>query len=154
MAQVATRDGGRNVVVFDPSHEFEDIYDRMGKLMGFALGEPGAPAQLAGRPWTPAADVAETDESYIIELELPGVSKDKVDIEMCHNELVVTGELTQTERGRPRCRTRRSGSFEYRVALPSDVNTEQVSANLAEGVLSIAVPKAATAKPRHVQIKG
>jgi hypothetical protein len=44
MTQVANRNGGRNIVVFDPSQEFEDIYDRMGQLMGFAVGEPAAAA--------------------------------------------------------------------------------------------------------------
>jgi HSP20 family protein len=154
MTQVATRDGGRNIVVFDPSQEFEDIYDRMGRLMGFALGEPGTPAQVAGRPWIPAADVSETDDAYVIELELPGVRKDDVDIQMNDNELVVTGELTQTERGRLRRRTRRLGRFEYRVVLPGDVNAEMVNANLSDGVLTMTVPKAAAAKPRHVEIKG
>ncbi|MCW2883986.1 MAG: hypothetical protein QOE54_3107 [Streptosporangiaceae bacterium] len=152
MTQVANRNGGRNIVVFDPSQEFEDIYDRMGQLMGFAVGEPAAAALV--RPWTPLADVAETDDSYVIELELPGVDKDHVDIQMNDNELIVTGELVQKERGRLRRRTRRVGRFEYRVVLPGDVNAEQVSANLSEGVLAITVPKAAAAKPRHVEIQG
>jgi HSP20 family protein len=73
---------------------------------------------------------------------------------MNDNELIVTGELVQKERGRLRRRTRRVGRFEYRVVLPGDVNAEQVSANLSEGVLAITVPKAAAAKPRHVEIQG
>jgi HSP20 family protein len=138
-------------VVFDPNQEFEDIYDRMGRLMGLAMGEPAAAAQAMA--WTPAADVSETEDSYVIELELPGVSKDNIDIQMMDRELIVTGELTQTERGRLRRRTRRLGRFEYRVALPGDVNAEQVSANLSEGVLTVTVPKAEAAKPRHVAIQ-
>jgi HSP20 family protein len=72
---------------------------------------------------------------------------------MMDRELIVTGELTQTERGRLRRRTRRLGRFEYRVMLPGDVNAEQVSANLSEGVLTVMVPKAEAAKPRHVAIQ-
>jgi HSP20 family protein len=151
MVQLPTRDGGRNIVVFDPSKEFEDIYDRMGQLMGLALGEPAAAAKPA--VWTPAADVSETEEAYLVQLELPGVNKDKIDIQMVDHELIITGELTETERGRLRRRTRRYGQFEYRLVLPGDVNAESVNAQLAEGVLTVTVPKAEAAKPRHVEIK-
>lgn len=59
MVQLPARRDGPNVVVFDPSHEFEDIYDRMGQLMGLALGEPTF-GQVT--PWAPSADVSENDD--------------------------------------------------------------------------------------------
>ena len=58
-------------MTLDPSREFEDIYDRMGQLMNMAVGSLG-PVAVPDLPWAPAADVAETDDAYMVRVELPG----------------------------------------------------------------------------------
>ncbi|MGW5697337.1 Hsp20/alpha crystallin family protein, partial [Streptomyces asiaticus] len=74
-------------------------------------------------------------------------------IEINGQELAVTGEIKERERrGIMRQSSRRTGRFEYRLLLPSEVNTEDVAASMSSGVLTITVPKAATAKPRHIEI--
>lgn len=61
--------------------------------------------------WLPAADVSETDAAYIVEIELPGVHREDVDVELDGNELVVTGEVKEKKReGLLRRRTRRVGN--------------------------------------------
>jgi HSP20 family protein len=72
---------------------------------------------------------------------------------MADRELVISGEFKERERtGILRRGTRRTGRFEYRAVLPSEINAEGVEATLSEGVLSIKAPKAEAAKPRHVEI--
>ncbi|WP_245691034.1 Hsp20/alpha crystallin family protein [Sinosporangium album] len=131
--------------------EFEDVYDHLGRLMSAALGETAMSA-MAELPWSPLGDISETEDSYIIDIDLPGVAKDQINVELNERELSVTGEMTEKERGRRHHRTRHTGRFEYRVILPGEVDTQGVSAQLDDGVLMITAPKAAAAKPRHVEI--
>ncbi len=93
----------------------------------------------------PAADIVETDSAYIIELELPGVRSEDVDVTMNGNELVVTGEVKERKReGLFRRRTRKVGRFEFRVTLPGYLRNGDVEATLAYGVLKVYVPKEST----------
>jgi HSP20 family protein len=136
---------------WDPFAEFEDLYDRMGQLMGSVVGGPVR--QLAALPWSPLADVSETDDAYLIEADLPGVRQDQVSVEVSGGDLVISGEITSRDRaGVLRRATRRQGRFEYRTMLPADADPDQVSASLADGVLTVRVAKAETAKPRRIEI--
>jgi HSP20 family protein len=157
MAQLPARRSARNITLVDPSREFEDIYDRMGQLMSMAFGDMAfAPAALSA-PWTPLADISETDDAYVIDVELPGVSRDQVNVDINDREIVISGEITEPqddEGRRRRRRSRRTGRFEFRTTLPGDVNPEGVTASLNDGVLTVTVPKSEAAKPRHVEITG
>lgn len=125
--------------------EFDDLFERMTHLL-----ESAAPA--AG-VWAPLADMHETDTAYVIEAELPGIKREDIDVEINERELRITGEYKEREReGVLRRGTRRTGRFEYRVLLPTDVKAEGVEATLADGLLTVTIPKAQAAKPRHIEI--
>jgi HSP20 family protein len=154
MAQLPARRNARNVTLVSPSREFEDIYDRMGQLLNLTFGDLPF-GQVLNAPWTPLADISETDDSYVIEVDLPGVTKDQLNVELNDRELVITGEIAEPkEEGKRRRRSRRTGRFEFRTSLPGDVNPEGVSASLSDGVLTVRVPKSEAAKPRRVEITG
>ena len=70
MATLPVRRGGRNLTPVNPSREFEDIYDRMGQLMNAAFGGFG-PVAMIDMPWSPLADVSETDDAYVVRVDLP-----------------------------------------------------------------------------------
>ena len=155
MANFPVRSGGRSTAVMNPSREFEDIYDRMGELMNLAFGL--APVQLADAAWTPLADLSETDDAYIVKVDLPGVRKDQVQVQVQDRQLSVTGEIPEPQDGdgrRTHRRSRRTGRFELNTYLPGDVNGDAVRAELADGVLTITVPKAEASKPHKVEITG
>jgi HSP20 family protein len=121
-----------------PFRSFDDLYSEVDRLVQSVIGSAGGDAT-----WLPAADVTETDSAYIIEVELPGVRREDVDVELNGNELVVSGELKEREReGILRRRTRKVGEFEFRVTLPGDLRRDDVEASLAHGVLTVYVPKA------------
>jgi HSP20 family protein len=156
MAQLPARQSARNVTVIDPSREFEDIYDRMGQLITMAFGDLPA-GQILNAPWRPPANISETDDGYQFEVELPGVNKDQLNVELNDRELVITGEVAEPkqEDGRRRRRsTRRTGRFEFRSSLPGDINPEGVSATLSDGVLTVKIPKSEAARPRRVEVTG
>lgn len=74
-------------------------------------------------------------------------------IEATENELMISGELKESEKtGVIRRRTRRIGKFEYRTTLPSGIDADHIEANLTEGVLSVRVPKSERGKPRRIKI--
>ncbi|AQA11529.1 MULTISPECIES: Hsp20/alpha crystallin family protein [Streptomyces] len=134
----------------NPLAEFDDLLSQMGGLLESTVGGTAMPGLTT---WAPAADVTEGDEAYHVELELPGVRRQEINIEVNGQELTVTGEIKERERkGVLRRSGRRTGRFEYRLLLPSEVNTEGVKAAMSDGVLTITVPKAETAKPRHIEI--
>ena len=156
MALLPARRGGQNLTVTDPSREFEDIYDRMGQLMNFAFGDMAR----VEMPWVPLADLSETEDAYVAKVELPGVGKDQIDVQLQDRELIISGEIPEQEQdgqngGRRRHRsTRRTGRFEFRAWLPGDVNADAVQGELTDGVLTLTIPKSEAAKPRKIEIKG
>ncbi|MEV7954449.1 Hsp20/alpha crystallin family protein [Streptomyces sp. NPDC058316] len=127
--------------------EFDDLFERMNRFLGAVGTEPSAGA------WSPLTDLHETDDAYVVEAELPGIERQDIDIEISDRELCITGEYKECEReGALRHSTRRAGHFEYRTLLPTDLKAERVTATLADGVLTVTVPKAQAAKPHHVEI--
>jgi HSP20 family protein len=153
MAMLPARRSGRNLTVVNPSREFEDIYERMGQLMNLAFGL--VPADLGDMPWSPLADLSETDNAYVVKVDLPGVNKDQVDIQLQDRELVISGEIAGDQNGDRRHRsTRRTGRFEFRTYLPGEVNADAVTAQLSDGVLTVTVPKSEAAKPHKIEITG
>ena len=103
--------------------------------------------------FTPLADLEETDEAYLAEIELPGVKIEDLSVEVAGRRLTVTGERKERERvGILRRRTRTVGRFHYEVILPGEVDEESVSASLHEGVLTVRVPKPASERPRRIPV--
>ncbi|MCT2584598.1 Hsp20/alpha crystallin family protein [Actinophytocola gossypii] len=136
---------------WDSFQEFEDIYRQMGRWMDSVNRR----LDDSVRAWSPSADVTENDEAYLVEVELPGVKREDITIDLVGSELAISGELKEKERqGLFRHRTRRTGQFSYQVTLPRDVNADKVEASLAEGVLAVRVPKNEAAKPRRIAISG
>jgi HSP20 family protein len=135
---------------WDPFSEFEDLYQRMGQLMDGAFDGLWQPFS---RGQAPAADLTETGDAYVAEVELPGVSKDDISIELAGRELRVAGDYgREAADGRALRRARRSGHFEYQVTLPGQADADKITASLADGVLTVTVPKTETEKPRQIQI--
>jgi HSP20 family protein len=106
--------------------------------------------------WAPPVDISETDGELEIDLELPGIKPENVDLNVENGVLTVTGEKREErkegEEGRQHVVERRYGRFVRTIQLPTGVDEEQISANFDNGVLSIRVPKAALPQPRRIQI--
>src|ERR1700733_1385783 len=152
MAMLPVQRSGRNLTVLNPSREFEDIYDRMTQLMNLAFGAP--PVDVAEGPWIPLADVSETDDAYVVEVDLPGVNRDQIDIQVQDRELVITGEIPESEqKGRRHRRSRRTGRFEFHTYLPGDVNADSVNAQLSDRVLTKVVAGTTKTQPGHIPRK-
>jgi HSP20 family protein len=132
---------------WDPFREFEGLRRQMDEWLESAFNGVTV--------WSPLVDVSETPDAYVVEVDLPGVKRDDVAVELVGNTLAVTGELKEKERsGWLRHRTRRRGQFEYRTSLPGVVEPDQVEANLVDGVLTVRIPRSEAMKPRRIEITG
>ena len=140
------RSPSRSAVRWDPLRELDELYERVNTL--WQSGLSGALDQ-----WSPLADVEETDDAYTVEIDLPGVAREDVDIQLDDRRLTVSGDIEEKERtGILHRRTRRVGRFHFSVTLPGDVDADNVSAQLHDGVLTVHVPKSAQTKPRRIAI--
>jgi HSP20 family protein len=134
----------------DPLKELLDLQERMNRLFDETLGRERLqePTSLHGT-WMPVADVFETPEMYVVELELPGLSRDEIEIQAQGDELVVRGERRPNRSSRPDAfyrLERRQGPFARGFRFAEKVVPDQVGAEFADGLLRLSVPKA---QPRH-----
>ena len=142
---------------WDPSRELEEVSERLNRLFGrpIATRETGKEA-LATPDWTPVLDIVETPEEYVIQVEVPGISKENVKVNVVEGILRIEGErrLEKEEKGKKFHRLERSyGTFLRTFGLPEYVDETQVRAEFKEGILTIRLPKTQKAKPKTVEIK-
>lgn len=108
--------------------------------------------------WTPKVDVFEKENRLFTRVDLPGVKREDVKVEVTENHLVLSGErkVEKEEKKDNVYRTEREyGSFYRAVSLPEGVKLEEVKATFADGVLEVSVPLPATIEPkvRKVEIQ-
>ena len=111
----------------------------------------GFPAASGAPAWSPAADIDEADGHYLLTVDVPGMKRDDIHIEVDGERILVTGERKAEEK-RGLYSERRFGKFERAFALPTHVDTTKIEAKYEDGVLSVYVPKAESAKPRQIKI--
>lgn len=135
-----------------PFHQLRRGMDQMLEDL-FAAGAPLGRALNAGRAF-PVLNVWEQGDSLFAEAELPGVAAEDVEVSVVGNELSIKGRRSaaQDEGTAYHRRERGTGEFARVVQLPVDIDAEKVEATLANGVLTIKLPKSAAAKPHKVQI--
>ncbi len=105
---------------------------------------------------SPSVDVAETDKTLEVRMDIPGVTAKDIDIRLNHNVLTVTGERKEEkeEKGKSFHRVeRRSGNFSRTVTLPCAVAEDEVAAEYRDGVLAITLPKTEEAQTRKIKVK-
>jgi HSP20 family protein len=127
---------------------FADVQELLNRMTG--LIQPAAETE-AERPWVPVAEIGETDDAYVVRLELPGIAPADIEIGIRDRELCVNGEVREDEEASNALRVR-VGRFHYHTTLPSDVDADNVEASMDEGVLTLRIPKAQQGQSRCIEI--
>jgi HSP20 family protein len=125
------------------------------RLFDTFLGNEGGGEDLQSRTWTPSVDIEETENAYVLKAELPGMTKDDIQITLENNVLRLSGERKMeknVDQGNYHRVERVYGTFSRSFALPHQVDSEHVQAASENGVLTITVPKAEQARPRKISI--
>ena len=131
-------------------NEFDRMRGQMQSLLGIADGKG------IFRPAFPRVNVYESQDGYALALDLPGMSKDKVDVQFGDNTVTIAGDRTTPPRGgtaRLLRQERWEGGFQRIYRFPAKVNTGAAQAKLENGILLVRVPKAEEAKPKHIPIQ-
>jgi len=155
MRALTTRRWGADV---SPWHELENLGGRMRRWMDYPdFGTPLFKAPLFSEDaWLPAVELVEEDSEFVLTAELPGMSKEDVDVSVDDNILTLKGEK-KTERevahDRMHIRERGYGTFERSFTLPRNVEAEKIRADFHDGLVEIHMPKGDAAKSRHIEIK-
>ncbi len=130
---------------FDPLTEFAR-----------AFGQPASSnTNTAPGSWSPAVDVAETEEAITLHIELPGMKQEEIDIELTGDTLTIRGERKRVreEQKDNFVRVERSyGRFQRSFTLATPVQNDKVSAAYRDGVLEITLPKSEETKPRKIAV--
>lgn len=142
---------------WNPLQDLMVLQDRMNRLFEDAThrrsqGDAGAGDEFERADWTPAADIYETDSGYMLALDLPGIDRDALEIDVDDNRLIVKGtrviaEAKQHRSERPR------GKFLRTFSVPASVDQAKIGAEYKDGVLQIRLPKRNEQKPKRIDIK-
>ena len=111
-------------------------------------------ATSEAKRYVPRTDIYEDDEVLVVVMDLPGVRKDDVDITVEKDRLAVTGRIRfdDYEGMEPVYTEYNVGHFERAFVLSNEIDRDEISAEMNDGVLTLRLPKAPTAKPRRIEI--
>jgi HSP20 family protein len=142
-----------------PWNELEMLTDRMrdwADFSPFGTSIFRAPLLSETTEWLPAVELVEKDGEFVLTAEIPGMSKENVDISVEDNVLTFKGEKKfekDEEKGRMHIREREYGTFMRAFTLPRNVEADKVRAEYHDGVVEIHMPKGVEAKGRRIEVK-
>ncbi|HET8557413.1 MAG TPA: Hsp20/alpha crystallin family protein [Gaiellaceae bacterium] len=122
------------------------------RLMDELMRSTGNGNRVTG--FTPLVDVHETEEEYLVKVDLPGVNAEDVNVEVNDNVLSISGLRVADETGQAQLVERPYGSFVRTLTLPQGVDDDSIEAHYQDGVLELRIPKPAEQKPKRITIAG
>lgn len=147
---------------WDPVRDLFTLQERMNRLFEDAAerrargGEGAAETEAGGEieraDWIPAADVYEDEREYTITLDLPGISRDGLDVSLDDGRLTIRGERAQKEGVELRRGERPHGRFARSFSLPDAVDRQRIAADYKDGVLTLHLPKRTEPQERRLRI--
>ncbi|HEU0038113.1 MAG TPA: Hsp20/alpha crystallin family protein [Verrucomicrobiae bacterium] len=130
-----------------------DLRDEIDRLFESPLGATRTSQLLSG--WTPALDVYEEQDHFIVKAELPGLKKEDIEVSFHDGGLSISGERkseTKHEDAEVYRAERFFGRFQRTVTLPTPVAVDKARASYQDGVLTVTLPKTEEAKPKHIDV--
>ena len=161
-----------NLVRWDPFEEMTSLRDAMNQLVAESFVRPrGTPGMFQ-----PPIDLYETANEYVVKLAAPGLKSDNFEITAQENTLTIRGRTQDEDRQdgnqnghqdgnqnggqgdgkqgvRYHVREQRFGEFVRTIQFPTQIDADKIQANLAQGILTIQVPKAEAAKPKRIAVQ-
>ncbi|WP_339136064.1 MAG: Hsp20/alpha crystallin family protein [Candidatus Electrothrix sp. GW3-4] len=142
-----------NVSIWDPFREMEALlntYTMPARRKSTAEDNES----VETGDWAPVVDILETDNEFVLKVELPGVEKDDVQVGIDNRILTIKGEKKGDDKDKKVHRNEcRYGTFIRTFTLPQDVDVDKVEAACKNGVLSLTLTKMEQAKPKQIEVK-
>jgi HSP20 family protein len=142
---------------WNPLQDLIVLQDRMNRLFEDATqrraqGDAGSGDEFERADWTPASDIYETESGYLIAMDLPGIDRDALEIDIDDSRLIVKGTrlIEESKQHRPE---RPRGKFLRTFSVPGSVDQGKIGAEYKNGVLEIRLPKRGEQKAKKIDIK-
>ncbi|MGR8949593.1 MAG: Hsp20/alpha crystallin family protein [Gammaproteobacteria bacterium] len=140
------------LVKYEPWRNFGQLHNDIDRVFSVFEKTPG---ETNANSWTPAVDITEFKDRYVLAVELPGIAAENVEITLHEGVLEIQGERaepTSEEEVVYRRSERRAGAFHRRFHLPETIDADNISASSDNGVFEVTIPKQEKAKPRRIEV--
>jgi HSP20 family protein len=140
-----------SLVRWNPNRNLISISDEIDRF----FEDFGLNLRESDTVWRPSVDLSETENTYEVKAEMPGMKKEDIKVEVKENVLTLTGEKkheTKDDKKNFHRLERVYGKFQRSFRLPREVKSEEIKAKYRNGVLTIEIPKAEEMKPKEVAI--
>lgn len=140
-----------DIMRWDPFQEMTSLRDAMNQLLAESFVRPRNWIRAGGMP----LDLYETENEYVVQLAAPGLKSDNFEITAQQDVLTISGRVQQQqpEGARFHIQELRFGDFARTLRFPSPVDVDNIQASLADGILTVRVPKSEAARPKRIAIK-
>ena len=142
-----------SVIRWEPFRNVNSLQEQFSRL--FDTSFPGRSSESDLTTWAPAVDIQETENELVLKADLPGIEEKDIDVRIENNTLTIRGERKFEKQVNEDnyLRVERSyGSFSRSFSLPNTINTEAISAEYKNGVLTVQMPKRPESKPKQVKV--
>lgn len=142
------------LVRWNPMRDVLAMQEQMSRLMNEAYGRQSDEMDYGA--WLPPVDLKEEETRYVVDVELPGLRKEDIEVHLENGVLTIRGERRfekDTQKENYHRIERSYGKFSRSFSLPTRVNPEGISAQYRDGVLQVVVPKAEESKPKKIAIQ-
>ena len=145
------------IMRWDPFRDLASIQDRMNRLFDQTLARTRGEEEegIAASTWMPSVDIFETPDRVVLKAELPGLTREDIDINVRNNTLTLRGErrFEKEVKQENYLRIERAyGSFHRSFTLPGTIQQDKIKAVFKDGVLELSLPKAEEARPKQIKI--
>jgi HSP20 family protein len=143
-----------DVSSFDPFNQLTNLRDEINRLFELPLGDWTRDTEFFG--WSPAIDLYEDKDNFVVKAELPGLKKEDIDISLHEGSLIISGERKvegKNEDGDSSRSERFFGRFQRALALPKPVDPNKVKATYKDGIVTVSLAKTEEAKPKQITVK-
>ena len=144
-----------NLVRWNPWREMATLHHRFNRLMDDPYFRTDRESAEDMGTWYPVVDMFESDDSFVIKAELPGMGKDDIAVDVKDRVLTLKGERNYDNEVKEENYYRRErsyGKFQRAFSLPADVDSDKIKADFKDGLLKIEVPKPVEQKPKQITI--
>ncbi len=143
-----------NLIRWEPFRDLLTLQDRMNRMFNDPLARLTTPVEAASG-WFPPVDIHEEPDRIVLRAEVPGVSREDIDVSVENGTITLRGEKKQEKEvdSENAYRMERCyGSFARNFVLPAAIDPDQIKATYRDGVLEVVVPKAEEAKPKKIKV--
>ncbi len=144
------------IVKWDPFRDVAELQNRINHMFDESFGRTREPDdEMSLRTWRPAVDIYESENGIVIAVELPGVSKEKVAVEVKDDVLTLKGERLADPAIKEDSYYRRErvfGPFKRAFTLHQNIKPDQIRATFKDGVLRIEIPRPTREEPKQITI--